>query len=281
MALRFGLVLRKLASLSLLLGSMAACGQAASPVHKDCGASALQICALHVLQDEALILESPFRAQPNDLLWIAPFGAATGVAIWKDPVVMSDLGYNATRENDFRRYSDAAGIYAPVALSGAAYIAGVYRGDEHLRETGILAAEAMTDAYILNTGLKYALNRQDPNQGNAKGDFWPHGTKTWPDGQSMPSEHSINAWAFAHVVAAEYPSWRTRLIVYSVATSVSASRVIARQHFPSDVIVGSTFGYLIGGFVFHHRAAGMGSLSLASIKTANGKGFQFTYDFNR
>jgi hypothetical protein len=267
--------------LSLLLGSIAACGQTASPVHQECGASALQICALHVLQDEVQILESPLHARASDLLWIAPFGAAAGVAIWKDPVVMSDLGYDAKRENDFRHYSDAAGIYAPVAFSGAAYIAGVSRGDEHLRETGILAAEAMTDAYILNTGLKYAINRQDPNQGNAKGDFWPHGTKTWPDGQSMPSEHAINVWAAAHVVAAEYPSWRTRLIAYSVATSVSASRVIAREHFPSDVIVGSTFGYLIGGFVFHHRAAGMGNLSLASIKTANGKGFQLTYNFSR
>ena len=89
----------------------------------------------------------------------------------------------------------------------------------------------------------------------------------------MPSEHAINIWSFAHVVASEYPSWRTRAIVYGAATTVSFSRVLARQHFPSDVIVGSTFGYLIGGFVIHKRAAGMGGITLSSIQTANGKGF--------
>ena len=30
----------------------------------------------------------------------------------------------------------------------------------------------------------------------------------------------------------------------------------ARKHFPSDVLVGSTFGYLIGGYVVHHHATG-------------------------
>jgi hypothetical protein len=65
-----------------------------------------------------------------------------------------------------------------------------------------------------------------------------------------------------------------------MATTVSFSRVLARQHFPSDVIVGSTFGYLIGGVVIDQRAAGMGGLSLSSIKTANGKGIQLSYDFN-
>jgi len=42
---------------------------------------------------------------------------------------------------------------------------------------------------------------------------------------------------------------------YAFALAISASRVTARRHFPSDVIVGSTFGYLIGRYVVHHHAA--------------------------
>jgi len=246
----------------------------------DCGLSALQVCAWHVLQDEVYIVASPTRAKATDLLWILPFGAATGVALDKDVEVMNDLGSDPQREKDFKRISDYGGIYGPVAYSGVAYAAGVFRHDDHLRETGILTGEAMVDAYILNTGLKYAINRQDPMQGDGTGKFWPHGTKTWPDGQSMPSEHAINVWAFAHVVGGEYPGWATKLVVYSLATTVSASRVIAREHFPSDVIVGSTFGYLIGGFIVHHRAIGSGGLSFSSIQTANGKGMEIAYDFN-
>jgi membrane-associated phospholipid phosphatase len=42
---------------------------------------------------------------------------------------------------------------------------------------------------------------------------------------------------------------------YAFALAISASRVTARQHFPSDVLVGGTFGYLIGGYVVRHHAA--------------------------
>jgi membrane-associated phospholipid phosphatase len=96
----------------------------------------------------------------------------------------------------------------------------------------------------------------------------------------MPSEHAINVWSLTHVVAAEYPGWRTRTLVYSMATTVSFSRVIARQHFPSDVIVGSTFGYLIGGLVIHDRSPGLGNVSVSSVRTPNGKGVQISYNFN-
>src|SRR5258708_29446257 len=105
----------------------------------------------------------------------------------------------------------------------------------------------MADSFILNTGLSYAINRQKPRQGDGTGRFWPHGTKTWPDGQSMPSDHSILAWSFAHVVASEYNGIGTKVLVYSLATTVSASRVIAREHFPSDVFVGAALGYFIAG----------------------------------
>jgi hypothetical protein len=37
--------------------------------------------------------------------------------------------------------------------------------------------------------------------------------------------------------------------------TIGASRVTSRQHFPSDVLVGGTFGYLIGGYVIRHHTA--------------------------
>src|SRR5271170_510672 len=266
-----------------LLGSFALHAQAVPAqggAAKDCGLDALQVCALHVLQDEYHIITSPLRIQRNDLLWIAPFAAGTGYTLTQDAGIMQDLGSNPGQEKDFNTVSNVLGIYAPVAFGGVAYIAGSIKHDETLRETSVLATEAEVDALILNTGLQYATDRQDPKQGSQTGKFWPHGTKTWPDGTSMPSEHCINIWAFARVVAHEYPGWRTKAIVYGMATTVSFSRVLARQHFPSDVIVGSTFGYLIGGLVVHQRGAGLGSFSLNSIRTANGKGIELSYNFN-
>jgi membrane-associated phospholipid phosphatase len=138
----------------------------------------------------------------------------------------------------------------------------------------------MADSAILNEGLKYAINRETPSQGDETGRFWPHGTRTWPDGQSMPSGHSITAWSFAHVIANRYPSWHTKLLVYGMATTVSVSRVLAREHFPSDVLVGSTLGYLIGGYVAHKRGEVSKKFSFSMVDTANGRGMQLSYNFN-
>jgi hypothetical protein len=248
---------------------------------RNCGISALQVCALHVIEDEYKIVTSPLRVGRNDLLWIAPFAAGTGYTLTKDASILQDLGLNPTREKHFNTASNILGIYAPVAYSGIGFIAGSITHDDHLKETGILVTEAGVDSLILNTALQYSVNRQDPKQGDGTGRFWPHGKRTWPDGTSMPSEHCINVWSFARVVATEYPGWRTKAIVYGMATTVSFSRVLARQHFPSDVIVGSTFGYLIGGLVVHNRAAGLGGgdISLAPIQTPNGKGIEIAYNF--
>jgi membrane-associated phospholipid phosphatase len=141
----------------------------------------------------------------------------------------------------------------------------------------------MADSIILNTGLGYAIDRQTPMQGNGMGDFWPHATRTWPDGQSMPSDHSILVWSFAHVVASQYSGIATRLIVYSLATTVSASRVMAREHFPSDVFVGAALGYVIGGYVVERRSTETASnhFSLSVLRTPNGNGVQLSYAFSR
>jgi membrane-associated phospholipid phosphatase len=271
--------MRFLAAFILLSISFSSVSFAQSASQQECLLSTLKICAVHVVQDEAGILASPVRTRPKDLLWLVPFGVATGVALHYDAQAMRELGVNQQRQNRFETISNVGGIYAPLAASAAGYFIGDVRHNYLLRETSVLSAESMADATILNQGLKYAIDRQDPMQGDGTGRFWPHGPSTWPDGQSMPSEHAMNVWAFAHAVAAQYNGTATKAIVYSLATTVSASRVIARQHFPSDVVVGSVFGYLIGGYVVHRRSRESGYISLSSVATPNGRGFQLSYNF--
>jgi membrane-associated phospholipid phosphatase len=252
-------------------------GQPGPP--KECVLSAPRVCVFHVLQDEEGILASPARTSGKDLFWLVPFGVATGVALDYDAHAMRSLGVDTQRQNRFETVSNLGGIYAPLAASGTGYLVAGITHNDLLRETAVLSAEAMADATILNQGLKYAIDRQDPQQGDGTGRFWPHGTRSWPDGQSMPSEHAMNVWAFAHVVATQYNGPATKAIVYSLATTVSVSRVLARQHFPSDVLVGSAFGYLIGGYVEHRRSREAGYYSLSSVVTPNGRGLQLSYNF--
>jgi membrane-associated phospholipid phosphatase len=248
---------------------------------RECTVTSLQVCALHVVEDEAAIVTSPLRTSPADLLWIAPFGVATGVALHYDAQAMQSLGVNVSRQNTWRKVSDA-GIYGPIAAVGVGYFVGSVKHNDYMRQTAVLAGEAIVDSVILNQALKYATDRQTPQQGDGTGRFWPHGTRTWPDGTSMPSNHSMIAWSFARVIGDRYPGWGTRLVVYSLASTVSVSRVLARDHFPSDVLVGSTFGYLIGGFVAKHRGNdyGPGGFSLSAVQTTNGPAMQVSYNFS-
>ena len=246
----------------------------------ECEVNRLQTCAVHVLQDERNILTSPRHLRYRDLLWIAPFGVATGLAIDYDAHALRSLGSHPGREDTFAKISDAGAIYLPIASIAGGYGYGFYRKDDYLRQSSILTTEAIADALILNEGLKYATDRQRPNQGDGTGRFWPHGTRTWPDGQSFASNHSLTAWAFAHVVTDRYPSWKTKLALYGLASTVSVSRVLARDHFPSDVLVGGALGYAVGGYVSHTRGDLSRRYSFSSINTPNGRGFQLNIDLS-
>src|ERR1700748_1444905 len=240
----------------------------------DCTLHTIKPCVVHVGQDELGIIASPSRITAKDFLWIAPFGVATGFAIDYDAHIMRKLGSHPDREEKFKKFSDYAGLYGPSVAPVIGYFVAAGTHNDYLQETSILAGEATLDAVILNEGLKYATNRERPNQGDGTGRFWPHGTKSWPDGTSMPSNHSMITWSFARVIAGQYSGVGTKIAVYSVATAVSASRVLARAHFPSDVIVGSTFGYLIGDYVFRHRSRQASLFSLSAVNTTNGRGVQ-------
>jgi len=235
------------------------------------------------MQDQWGIVTAPLRLREHDAPKVIAFGLGTTLAVATDVNAMEELGVNPSREHNASKYSDYAGIYAPAAFVTMGYFIGNAKHNRRLQETTILAEEAMVDSFILNTGLGYAFDRETPTEGNGKGALWPHGQSTWPDGQSMPSDHSILAWSFARVVASEYTGFLPRVAVYSLATSVSAARVVGRKHFPSDVFVGAVLGNYIGGYVIHRRARELpvkDEFSLSPIRTPNGTGLELSYNFS-
>src|SRR5205814_3171040 len=96
-------------------------------------------------------------------------------------------------------------------------------------------------------GMKYSLRRERPFQGDGSGSFFQGG------GASFPSEHAAAAWSVASVVAHEYPGPLTKIFAYGLASLVDISRMKARQHFPSDVLVGSVLGNLIAQNIYSRR----------------------------
>ncbi|HTD22533.1 MAG TPA: phosphatase PAP2 family protein [Terriglobales bacterium] len=220
-----------------------------------CGLTHLDRCAVDILHDQAGIWTSPLRLQSHDSVWLVPFAAATGVALVYDKQALQNLGSSRNQINISNKVSDLGSGYTLVGEGAGLFLIGSLTHNEHLTETGRLGIEAIIDASIVGEGLKLATNRQRPDTGNGSGAFWPNGMRNYSLNSSFPSGHAIATWAFARVVASEYPNKLVDLGVYAVATAVSVSRVTGRHHFPSDALVGSALGYLIGGYVVRHHSS--------------------------
>jgi len=231
--------------------------QQVSMPQDSCAFSAPGRCAIEIARDQTGILTSPFRMHKKDLLWLAPLAAATGAAFAFDHKTLGRVSTDPSQVNAFRQTSNFTGLYVPLATIGTTWMAGTFTHNDHLRETGVLGAEALVDTMLFTSLVKFGTNRVRPKATGPfpeSGEFWPDG-RHYSGGDSFPSGHTAMAFAFAHVIADEYPGWKIKLAVYSLAAATAAARVGGREHFPSDVLVGGAVGYLIGGYVYNHRSA--------------------------
>ena len=204
-----------------------------------------------ILVDQKAIWTSPLHLRPLDATWLLPLGAATGTLIGSDQHTMTALVHiNANDQKHFNTLSDA-GVAALAALPAGMYLWSLSRDAPQAHETGLLTGEALADGYIFSKAIQFVSLRERPAVDDAKGHFF----SSSPLNSSFPSDHATAAWAMASVLGDEYPGWLTRTAVYGLATGVSFSRVFAEQHFPSDVVVGSAAGWLIGHYVYraHHN----------------------------
>lgn len=203
-----------------------------------------------VLHDQAAIWTSPIRIHDEDLVYLVPLGLTTALLMTTDHEVMSSSHLNDPSLN--KHAVDASNglvggfVAAPLILWGVGHM----HGNAHATETGILGGLAMTDSIIVEQALKIISMRERPTVDDARGKFFQ--TSAGID-SSFPSSHSMVAWSSAAVIASEYPHPLTQIAVYGLATGVSFTRVLGREHFPSDVLVGSAFGWMIGRYVFHRH----------------------------
>jgi membrane-associated phospholipid phosphatase len=200
----------------------------------------------NLVSDQKSIWTSPSRLRWADGTWLFPLAAVTGGFLATDRAVPPALSTDPKKLNRYSNFS-SYGVYFLVGAGGGLYVWSKLSHDDHQRETGILAGEAAINTFGVDSTFKYAFGRERPNQGQGLGNFFQHGV-------SFPSDHSAVAWSIASVIAHEYPGPFTQIAAYGMATAVSASRVLGKQHFPSDVVVGGAIGWLIGRQIYgaHH-----------------------------
>jgi membrane-associated phospholipid phosphatase len=201
----------------------------------------------NILRDQRAIWTSPLHLDRDDVRRLAPLGLATAVLLATDQET-DEFGHDRTRTNVSKDVSFGGSIYSTAGIATAFYVAGRATGNARARETGLLAGEALIDAGVVSSVLKNISQRQRPDHDEGQGEFFE-------SGHSFPSGHATSAWALATVIANEYRGRRlVQVGAYGAAAAVSMSRYSGRNHFLSDVLVGSAIGYGIGRYVFktHH-----------------------------
>ena len=212
----------------------------------------------NLLLDQKSIWSSPSHLRWADGSWLFPLATATGILLATDRSAAMAIPNDPAKLNRYRSFSDF-GVASLVGVGGGLYLWSKISHDDHQRETGVLAGEAAIDGLVTNQALQVAFGRDRPYQDQGSGAFFQRGS-------SFPSDHSAVAWSIASVIAHEYPGPLTQILAYGVATGVSASRIAGQEHFPSDVLVGSAIGWLIGRQVYRaHHDPGLGGNAVGDL----------------
>jgi PAP2 superfamily len=200
--------------------------------------------AARLWRDQKELYSAPFQ-RPN-FKWDAIVLAGTGALLSTDRRIERHLpGGNV----------DIYGNISNVALGGTAaalalsWSYGIKTHNEHLKETGSLEVEALVNTFLIYTPMQFAAGRQRPGEGNGYGDFGRHHNID----TSFPAGHPMFTIAMASVVAHEYPKPWVEVLAYGAAAAVMGGRLLGRDHWSSDVFVGSALGYFIGSHIFHSR----------------------------
>lgn len=205
----------------------------------------------NILRDQKAIWTAPLHLRAKDARWLVPLGAGTAALIATDQQTGDEIAETDKLLNVSRAVSYAGSAYGVGAVTAAFYIFGRTNHNYRARETAVLGAEALIDSAIVVTSIKAITQRTRPTGGQSRSDFFDGGS-------SFPSGHSIQAWTLATIIANEYHDHLpVQIAAYGIASAVSVSRFTGRNHYLSDVLIGSAMGYGIGRYVYrtHHRKA--------------------------
>ena len=193
-------------------------------------------------KDQGQIYSAPFR--PVNFKWDALLAASTGALMAGDRQIARAVPTG--HENISRAISNVSLIGTGISV-GSVWIYGLKTGNEHAKETGELTLESLANTFTVYTLMQFAAGRERPTEGTGNGRFWIHNGFNG----SFPAGHPMFTWAMASVAAHEYPKPWVQWLAYGAAATVSATRFTARMHYPSDLLVGSALGYLVGTHIFH------------------------------
>lgn len=111
------------------------------------------------------------------------------------------------------------------------------------RRAALLFGSAALGGLVAEIG-KLVIRRERPEPHDGLHVFRAWSERTWSTaGLAMPSSHTLVAFAGAAMLARLYP--RARWVGYALAVGCALSRVLARAHFLSDVVLAAGLGWVV------------------------------------
>jgi PAP2 superfamily len=194
------------------------------------------------LEDQKELYLTPFK--PSNFKWDALVLGGTAGLIAADRHIEKHIG---TAHYTFYQATSDVAIAGLGATLGGMWIWGIKGDHPHAKETGALELETLVNTFLIYTPMQLLAARQRPGEGNGNGDFWKHHNIN----TSFPGGHAMFTFAMATVVSHEYSQWWVQALAYSAATIVTVTRFTARDHWSSDMFIGSALGIGIGSHIFH------------------------------
>src|SRR5262249_1156637 len=134
-----------------------------------------------------------------------------------------------------------------MGVTAASLVAVPFTENQKFRAFAFDLSQAFIVDYVIVNATKKAVGRTRPNG---------------HPGDSFPSGHAADSFVFAGVVN-HYYGKKWGIAAYSLAAFVGFSRVEKGKHFPSDVVMGSTIGYITTASTLrNNNARGMKKVSM-------------------
>lgn len=220
------------------------------------------------------VLGQPLHYDWKDWTVFGGIATATTLAFVYDDEIFNyiDKTFTNSQSNTISQYSDIYGeelfIVPSIALT---YTIGAIAKDIRLKNMSLATLQSFIFAEVASAGIKVLTCRERPD---ANSQSWLGPFATF-ESTSFVSGHATRAFALATTVAGFYPEKKwIGIVSYSLATATSLGRVISKEHWTSDVIVGAALGYFIGRGVvkFNEKIGNINSVRIEPIATNYGVG---------
>lgn len=226
------------------------------------------------------VLGQPLHYDWKDWTIFGGVATATTFAFIYDDDIFNFVNktFTNSQSNTISQYTDIYGeelfIVPSIALT---YTIGAIDKNPRLKNMSLAALQSFIFAEVTSAGIKVLTCRMRPlevDESMSQSHRWLGPFASF-ESTSFVSGHATRAFALASTVAGFYPDKKwLGILSYSLATATSLGRVVSKEHWASDVIVGAALGYFIGRGVvkFNEKIGNVSSVRIEPITTNYGVG---------